>query len=626
MRRFNVAVLLVVVAVGFFSLVRPVSAGEPGKAPELKRRPSATPQLPPERNWIPTTVKVNTRMVVLDVVATDKKGRPITDFKAGDFTLLEDGKQQKISVFQLQQPAAPSNTKAQPLQLAANVFTNVAQLQPSGPRNVIVLDAWRSAPANQAFARWSIVKFVKQMPVNEPTAIFEFGNQGIRMLQDFTTDRALLLAAAKNIKTEVSVVQVGTPQWGINGHSYFSSAQYRANIGAVDERQVLQDFATTLSAYPGRKNLIWISDALMTTSYSDGSLGVSPFLGGSLVLSDFDFTESQNGAETNKTVQAMVDSQVAVYPIDPRGVAGVPSSFTAESGESPFSASRGSFGSFGGFGGFGGRRGSNFNALSGDPFNALDAGYQLRGPALFRDGPYLQALYHQMDDLAARTGGKAYYSRNDVAKAISDGVTDGSTYYVLGYYPENKYWNGAFRRIEVKINRSGITLRHRPGYVALDPEAYTSKPAEMQNTDLRRALNLSTPVETMLAIYAQVTPPSSQTQNKVAVQYAINAQGIDFQHGDDGLEHASIDCVLQAFTEKGEVVSASANTYLASLKPESFKRVSDNGFPCMQKLDLPPGKYLLKLAARDNHTGAIGTVNARVAVPKLSAKAPDVKP
>src|SRR5579859_780128 len=225
MRRFNVAVLLVVVAVGFFSLVRPVSAGEPGKAPELKRRPSATPQLPPERNWIPTTVKVNTRMVVLDVVATDKKGRPITDFKAGDFTLLEDGKQQKISVFQLQQPAAPSNTKAQPLQLAANVFTNVAQLQPSGPRNVIVLDAWRSAPANQAFARWSIVKFVKQMPVNEPTAIFEFGNQGIRMLQDFTTDRALLLAAAKNIKTEVSVVQVGTPQWGINGHSYFSSAQ-----------------------------------------------------------------------------------------------------------------------------------------------------------------------------------------------------------------------------------------------------------------------------------------------------------------------------------------------------------------------------------------------------------------
>ena len=612
MRRFNVAVLLVVVAVGFFSLVRPVSGGEPGKTPELKRRPSAAPQLPPERNWIPTTVKVNTRMVVLDVVATDKKGRPITDFKAGDFTLLEDGKEQKISVVQLQQPTPPSATKAQPPELAANVFTNALQLQPSGPRNVIVLDAWRSAPANQAFARSQIVKFVKRMQVNEPTAIFEFGNRGIRMLQDFTTDRALLLAAAKNIKPELSLVQVGTPQWGMSGHSYFSAGQYLANVGAADERQVLRDFATTLAAYPGRKNLIWISDALMTTSYPDGSLGMSPFLGGSLVLSDFDFTERQNGAETKKTAQAMVDSQVAVYPIDPRGVAGVPSSFTAESCGSPLSAARG-FGAQPGF----------MGSACGD---ALGSGYQLRGPALFRDGPYLQALYRQMDDLAARTGGKAYYSRNDVAKAISDGVTDGSTYYVLGYYPDNKYWNGDFRRIEVKVNRPDVKLRHRPGYLALDPGAYTAKPVAMQNTDLHRALLLSTPVETMLTIHARVTPPSSQTQNQVAVQYGINPHGIDFQHGDDGLEHASIDCVLQAFTEKGEVVSASANTYLASLKPESFKRVSDNGFPCIQKLDLPPGKYLLKLAARDNNTGAIGTVNARVTVPKLPAKAPDVKP
>ncbi|HTC92933.1 MAG TPA: VWA domain-containing protein [Terriglobales bacterium] len=607
MHRFNIAVLLLIVAGSFFSS-RPLYGGEPGKTPELKRRPAA--QLPPERNWLPTTVKVNTRMVVLDVVATDKKGHPVMDFKAGDFTLLEDGKEQKISIFQLQQPAPPLVTKAQPPQLEANVFTNALQLQPMGPRNVIVLDAWRSAPENQSFARSQIIKFVKHMPVDEPTAIFEFGNRGIRMLQDFTTDRALLLAAAKNIKPELSLAQVGTRQWGMSGYSYFSSAPYRANIAAVDERQALQDFATTLSAYPGRKNLIWISDALMTTSYPGGSLGMSPFLGGSLVLSDFDFTESQNGAKTKKTAQAMVDSQVAVYPVDPRGVPGVPSPFKAEQCGSPLSAALG----------FGDPQPGFLGSA------CVDTSYQLDGPALFRDGPYLRALYRQMDDLAARTGGKAYYSRNDVAKAISDGVTDGSTYYVLGYYPDNKYWTGAFRRIEVRVNRPDVKLRHRPGYVALDPGAYAAKPVAMQNTDLHRALLLSTPVETMLTIYARVTPPSSQTQNKVAVQYGIDPHGIDFQHGDDGLEHASIDCVLQAFTEKGEVVSASSNTYLASLKPESFKQVSDNGFPCIQKLDLPPGKYLLKLAARDNNTGAMGTVNARVTVPKLPAKAPDVKP
>jgi VWFA-related protein len=600
MRRFKVALLLVVVAVGFFCLVRPLFGGEPRPAPELKRRPPVANSQPQgQRNWIPNTVKVNTRLVVLEVVATDKKGKPITDFKAGDFTLLEDGKEQKVSVFQLQQPTPPSNAKV-PFQLPANVFTNAVQLQTSGPRNVIVLDAWRSLPENQSFARSQIIKYVKQMPVNAPTAIFEFGNGGIRMLQDFTTDRNLLLKAAKKIKTELSLVQSRGMQWGMGGYSSSFPAQYLSNIGAGDERQVLQDFATTLAAYPGRKNLIWISDSLMTTSYSDGALGMSPFLGGSLVLGAFDFTETENGAETSKTAEAMIDSQVAVYPVDPRGVPGVPQPFTAQSGGSPFSASNGSFGGFGGFGG--------------DPF---DSGYQLRGPALFRDGPYLQSLYHQMDDLAARTGGKAYYSRNDLAKAISDGVNDGSTYYVLGYYPDNKYWNGSFRRIEVKVNRPGITLRHRPGYVALDPETYTSKPAAMQDTDLHRALNLSTPVETMLTIYAAVTPPSPQTQNKVSVLYAINAQGLDFQHGDDGLEHASVDCIAQAFTEKGEVVKASANTYLASLKPEWFKWVSQNGFPCTQSLELPAGSYQLKLLARDNNTGAIGTVNAKITVPKI---------
>ncbi len=622
MRRFKVALLLVVVALGFFCLVRPLLGGEPRPAPELKRRPPAANSQPQgQRNWIPNTVKVNTRLVVLEVVATDKKGKPITDFKAGDFTLLEDGKEQKVSVFQLQQPT--SNAKV-PSQLPANVFTNAVQLQASGPRNVIVLDAWRSLPENQSFARSQIVKYVKQMPVNAPTAIFEFDNGGIRMLQDFTTDRNLLLEAAKKIKTELSLAQSRGLQWGMGGYSSSFPAQYLSNMGAADERQVLQDFATTLAAYPGRKNLIWISDSLMTTSYPDGALGMSPFLGGSLVLGAFDFTETENGAETKKTAEAMIDSQVAVYPVDPRGVPGVPPPFTAESGGSPFSAANGSFGGFGGFGGprlSGGFIGPG-RGYFGDPFDALDAGFQLRGPALFRDGPYLSTLYHQMDDLAARTGGKAYYSRNDLAKAISDGVNDGSTYYVLGYYPDNKYWNGAFRRIDVKINRPGITLRHRPGYVALDPETYTSKPAAMQDTDLHRALNLSTPVETMLTIYAVVTPPSPQTQNKVSVQYAINAQGLDFQHGDDGLEHASVDCIVQAFTEKGVVVKASANTYLASLKPESFKRVSQNGFPCMQSLDLPAGNYQLKLLARDNNTGAIGTVNAKVTVPKGLVKVP----
>ncbi len=161
----------------------------------------------------------------------------------------------------------------------------------------------------------------------------------------------------------------------------------------------------------------------------------------------------------------------------------------------------------------------------------------------------------------------------------------------------------------------GVSLR------AKAPEAKPLSSADSKIQDLQRALELNAPLQTRLVFKAQVTQPSPQTQNKVAVQYAIDAQKLDFQHGKDGREHASVECAAQAFTEKGEAVKASASTYEAALKPESFKLVSEKGFPCTQNLDLPVGNYLLKFAVRDNHTGLIGTLYARVTVPQLPGAA-----
>jgi VWFA-related protein len=600
MRRLNVTSLLLVIVAAFFALVRPAIAGEPKEPkpmPQLKQRPPAT-QYNDESF---ATLKITTNLVVLDVVATDEKGRPVTDLKPEDFTLLEDNKEQKISIFHLQQPAAaPVNAKTPPL--PPDVFTNALQVQPAGPRNVILLDAWRTSVSSQMFARQQVMKFVKQMPPNVPLAIFEFGTNGIRLVQDFTTDPAVLLEAAKKIKPELSIVQYD-PSSGRFGSI---GGYYRANYGASIEAAALQELATTLASYPGRKNLIWISDSMTVNPYSYGAGSITRMLERSLVAGDFDFVQTENGAETKKSAKALMDSQTAIYPVDPTGVEGVPFAFTAASHSSPFSAENGSFGGFGG-----GPFGTNF---------------LFPESPLFRGSNYRHAVYDEMNDLAARTGGKAFYSRNDLAKAIAEGVTDGSTYYELGYYPTNHYWDGKFRQIDVKVRRPGIKIRHRPGYSAIDPESYAKKPVAMQTADIRRALDLSTPVETALMFYARVTPPSAETDNKVAVQYAIDARGINFDKGDDDRQHASVDCVAQAFTEKGIIIKASANTYEASLSPETFKKVSLGGFPCLQKLDLPAGSYVLKLAARDNRTGAMGTVNAKVTVPKLPKPMPAKRP
>jgi VWFA-related protein len=404
MRRVNVASLLVVTVAAFLSLARPAVAGQPKPTPQLKRRPPANQQ--DDQSFV--TLRVTTNLVVLDVVATDQKGKPVTDLKAGDFTLLEDEKEQKISVFHLLQPAsAPTGANALP-QLAPNVFSNLLQVQPAGPRTVIVLDAWRTAPTNQMFARAQIMKLVKEMPAHEPVAILELGNEGIRMLQDFTTDPALLVEAAKKIQPQLSLAQFD-PAGGPAGYVH-------ANHAASVEAEALERLATALASYPGRKNLIWISDSMTVNPYSYGAEATTRMLERSLVPSAFDLVENENDGQTRQTASAMMDSQTAIYPMDPSGIESVPFLFTAASSSSPFSDSSEASGGFG--------RG----------FTSFGSCLALEWP-LSRSSLYRHAVHDEMEDLAARTGGKAFYGSNSLAKAIAKGITDGSTYYELGYYP-----------------------------------------------------------------------------------------------------------------------------------------------------------------------------------------------
>src|SRR2546429_525490 len=87
----------------------------------------------------------------------------------------------------------------------------------------------QSQADSQSFARSQLIKFVKEMPADEPVAIFEFGSGGILMLQDFTTDQTLLLEAAKKIKPQLSLVQYAPSN---AGHSSLGGF-YRPNMGAA---------------------------------------------------------------------------------------------------------------------------------------------------------------------------------------------------------------------------------------------------------------------------------------------------------------------------------------------------------------------------------------------------------
>jgi hypothetical protein len=112
--------------------------------------------------------------------------------------------------------------------------------------------------------------------------------------------------------------------------------------------------------------------------------------------------------------------------------------------------------------------------------------------------------------LADRTGGKTYINRNDVDMGVRTSMDDGATYYTLEYYPQNKTWDGKFRVIQVKTTQAGATLRYRQGYYALNPGEQKKEGESDLARRLSNALSPDMPAATGILFQAGVTPPAGK--------------------------------------------------------------------------------------------------------------------
>jgi VWFA-related protein len=540
-----------------------------------------------------TVLNAVSRLVVVDVVVTDKKGQPVTGLKATDFSVHEDGKPQSIRFFSFQggnnsgSGAPPAPEASEPRKLPNNVFTNVPDYKPGSAMNVILLDALNSNLANQVYMREQLLKFITGIPADRPTAIYALGSK-LWLLQDFTTDPKTLQAVVANYKGGISNLldnPTGAPPSDPLGMR-FLPANVRARVKqflkeTISQQTELRVNATmealvslsrTLAAYPGRKNLIWLSEAFPLT--------IEPEVKQNSVMHAGN-TQRNFGLQLTKAADALMNAQIALYPIDIRGI----------SSSDVFGANMGV---------------NNFGESMITP-----AGMH-REMSEFSDE--LQAAHSTMNDLAERTGGRAFYNTNDFGKAVRSSMDDGSTYYTLSYYPSDKHWNGKFRKISLRVNSPDAKLRYRFGYFAIDPSSYQDRSASVRAQDFGQTLNLDYPVSTALMFRAGVMPPSEKTQNKVVVNYLVDAHAIRFQNEDDGLQHATLSGAVQVYTEKGEPVKTEATTITTALAPEVFRQVLERSLPFQMSFDLAPGKYVMRLGIRDDRTGLIGSANADLVV------------
>jgi len=475
-----------------------------------------------------TVLRATTRLVVLDIVAVDEKGQPVSDLKADDFTVLEDGKPQTVRDFSFHYPVKAS-APARPL--APNVISNAPQFSANSCLNVILLDAINTDFSSHAYAQDMLVKYLDSGPAIQPTAVFALEGK-LTMLHDFTTD-------TKVLRDVVAHFQFQGPEHLPDVYTAASPFQTRGSFKAgphareITARSMLF-LARSLGGYPGRKNLIWLSEGFPINLYPEMNSGE-----GVMVIEDY-------SPLAERIADELMNAQVALYPIDAAGVA------------------------------------------INDRFPAHTA----------------------MVSMAERTGGKTFYNRNDIDLGIRTSIDDGSAYYTLDYYPQNRVWDTKFRRIEVKVSRPGIRLRYRQGYYALGPGGST----ESVNETFSRALDRDAPASVAVLFQAGVVLPSAQTQNKTVVNFGIDPHTLAFQRQSDDLQHAKISCVVWAYPAKGEPVRSEGDS-TAALKEDVYQQMMRSYFPCQRSLALKPGRYTLRMGVLDETTSLIGTATTQVSIP-----------
>jgi VWFA-related protein len=583
---------------------------------------------------------VTTHMVLVDAVVLDKEGHPVKGLKPDDFTVTENGVRQHIASFS-ERDSERTNV-APPQVLPPHVTTNrPAVTQPnaeSGTVAVLLLDGLNTPPQDQIYVKRQMLKFLaRQYDPNTKLAVIALTNK-LTVLQNFTQDPLLLRAvldrylgqtpalARRAGQTETAPASVPPPtvnlpaqaKGGPTGSgpdpglpatlaagganaSIFEDIAYmtdrferESENFALDTRvsvtlAALEEIARFMSGQSGRKVLLWFS-----TGFPFSVVGDSP----SAMESERDY-----GDQIRRTINLLNDAHIATYTIDAGGL--VPSNL-------------------------------------GDPtLSGRDPGKVVLGidtnRALADESFQRFSTHDAMETIARDTGGR-YFNGNDLDQAIQSALRESSSYYMLGYYPSNKKWDGKFRNVKLQVDQPATQLRYRRGYFAVNPSDWKKGNGEQT---LAAALTRNSLPSTELTFMARALPP--QPDSDTVVEFAIDPSTLLFQTESGNLQtesgnrrtepgnrrtesgnlqaesgsfhHCSLRFEVQAFTPEGKLVKAEVQTAEASLPESTYERVRNQELPMNVPIRLAPGKYILRLGVRDNLTGLFGTADLALEVP-----------
>jgi VWFA-related protein len=564
------------------------------------------PQTSPSKQEPPAVLKVTARLVTVDVVARDRHGNPVRDLTADDFQIAEQAGshkgQQQIASFRLldRSLAKAPDSERDALELPAGVYTNLVTTKSlSAPPTILLVDGLNTDATTQVQVRQKMVRLLASAPSDVPMAVFLLGRE-LRLLQSFTTDTKLLRAAAERaLSLEATNLQAKDARDDTLSHSslleQMAGAEGQSDIPgepppaasnsdgllamralqlqrfereqyaeSMDIRvkltfDALRAIARHVSGYPGRKNLIWISSAF--------PLAITPDANLTMVAK---FSGMRNyGADMTAVASALTDAQIAVYPVDPRGME-TQELFDPESRGKP------------------------------NPFS--------EGATLNRESNVRFSTQESMQNLAQQTGGKVCLNDNDLSECVKRAIDDSSSYYELSYYPTDKNWHGEFRRISVKTSRPGIQLSFREGYFAREADATISaKDAKATDAHLSQAACNDFLTATSILVEASAVPPDQPGQTKYFL--IIDPNALSFGAPDGGVRNVQIELATCMFNARGLPLQYNRQSIGQKFTETEYQSIRTHGISHTISFVPKPETARIRLLVCDTRTGMIGSVD-----------------
>lgn len=529
----------------------------PGPPPDAPGQFSNTPQGG-------FTLKVNSDLVLTNVVVRDAKtGELVTGLKASDFSISENGRDQRIETFDyenvdLAKPLSEATVKGLAVGPELNGQKAAVVAKPEDLRNhrliVMFFDLTSMQPEDLDRAVDAAQTFLKtKMQPADLVALISLGDT-LKVDQDFTSD-------AKALINEVGVYN-GTESQGSAAGATSNTNQTEDTTSYTADESEYNDLNTDRELLALRS----VSQALSKINEKKSML----FFSGGIQRDGI-----ENQASMRAAINAAVRANLAIYSVDTRGLQAVGPLGDASTG------------SLRGTGGYNGAAlGSNMSANF--------------------------ATQEVMASLSSDTGGKAFFDSNDFAPAFAQVQHDTSAFYAIGFRSANPMRDGRYRKLTVKVKRQGVKLEYRPGYYAPSDFKHTGNEDREQQLNDQMASDLpATDMAVYLdAMYFRI----DDNRYYMPVSLLVPGSQIPFVKGGDK-DKATLDILGEVVDEVKRPIGRVRQTVKLNLNDSVNARQKNIQYTT--SFNLPPGKYQIKFVVRENQTGQMGSFIADVTLPDM---------